>query len=73
MADLIRLALPPWLGGRVFSPGKRHIAQREIISQATLLGYVNMKATIIFCDLAVGVVVPVYLEVYDMNIGSLRP
>jgi hypothetical protein len=38
---------------------------------STLLAYTQMKASLIFGDLAVGAVVPVYLEVFGLNIGSL--
>ena len=41
------------------------------VSLATILAYVNMKTSLIYCDLAVGVAVPMYTEVLGMNIGAL--
>jgi hypothetical protein len=43
------------------------------ISTAQLLAYVNMKCTLMFSDLAVGVAIPVYLEVMRVDIGAGRP
>ena len=41
------------------------------LTLAALLAYTQMKASLIYGDLAVGAVVPVYLEVFGLNIGSL--
>ena len=46
--------------------------EHERLSTLRLLAYVNMKASLIFCDLAVGVAIPVYLEVLSLDIGTAK-
>jgi hypothetical protein len=47
--------------------------EKEEVGTTTLLAYVNMKGALIFCDLAVGVTIPVYTEVMRLNIGTRAP
>ena len=49
-----------------------YAAVRFELSAAEVLAYVNMKCSLMFCDLAVGVAIPVYLEAMGLNIGMLR-
>ena len=44
--------------------------EEEELSTWTLLGYVNLKGSLIFADLAVGVAIPVYTEMMGLNIGA---
>ena len=68
MMDLILTAAWAWMQ-RTGRRGKQKLS--ESLTTATLLAYVNMKASLIFGDLAVGAAVPLYTEVLGMNIGSL--
>ena len=47
------------------------VQEEPRISTAVLLAYVNLKASLIFGDLAVGVAISVYLEVMRLNIAAL--
>ena len=76
--DFLRTLPASWLGGRAPSR-KAHDrrqkqaaddAEAQVLSTSKLLAYVNMKASLIFCDLAVGVAIPVYLEVLSLDIGT---
>ena len=44
--------------------------RRNGLGLGKLLAYVNMKLSLMFCDLAVGATIPVYLEVLGLNIGT---
>lgn len=47
-------------------------AEDDQLSFATLLAYVNLKMSLMYSDLAVGVAIPIYTEVMRLNIGALR-
>ena len=48
-----------------------HVIAQASQSAAQVLAYVNMKCSLMFSDLAVGVAIPVYLEAMGLDIGSL--
>ena len=54
---------------RISEDGNAVYEEEDQVSTMTLLGYVNLKGSLIFSDLAVGVAIPIYTEVMNLNIG----
>lgn len=74
--DLFNLARPFRQARRVRKQKRSAARRRSLLpivnfelSAAEVLAYVNMKCSLMFCDLAVGVAIPVYLEAMGLNIG----